>query len=109
MYKVVEGSESAHCCFAYTVVDTSKPVIINGKQYDDQFEAVCETFEKEDAEKICNALNARSITVAAIERFDKAAQAWGWMDVIKTDVATMTEVHNEYEAAKIGLMAVDKL
>lgn len=46
-YKVVEGSESAHCCFEATVVDT-------------QFcnELVCECFDMESAQKIADALNA---------------------------------------------------
>lgn len=59
-YKVVDGSQSYHCCFVATVVDTTRPVIINGEQYEGQFEAVCECFEDEDAEKIAAALNKGS-------------------------------------------------
>lgn len=58
-YKVVEGSQSCHCCFDATVVDTTRPVWINGEQYQDQFESVCESFEKDDAIRICEALNAK--------------------------------------------------
>lgn len=52
-YQVVEGSQSAHCCFEATVVDTTKPTGYNG-----QFEQVCECFEVSDARTICDALNA---------------------------------------------------
>lgn len=62
-YKLYEGSQSAHCCFAYTIQDTTKPDIINGEHYkgsDGQYhyESVCECFEKEDAELILKALNS---------------------------------------------------
>lgn len=53
-YKVIEGSESAHCCFDATVVDTHKA----HSAFREQFEWVCECFEMADAEKICAALNA---------------------------------------------------
>jgi len=56
-YKVVEGSQSCHCCFDATVVDTTRPVMIGGSQYDGQFEAVCESFDTADAQLICDALN----------------------------------------------------
>jgi hypothetical protein len=59
-FKVVKGSQSCHCCFEYTVVDTSKPVMIGDEHYKDQFEPVCETFEKGEAELICISLNARA-------------------------------------------------
>lgn len=52
-YKILDGSDSGHCCFEYTVIDTSKP-----QSWDkDRYELVCETFTKEDAELICNCLN----------------------------------------------------
>lgn len=57
-FKVVKGSQSAHCCFDYTVVDTTKPVMIGGKHFEKQYEEVCECFERADAELICSALNA---------------------------------------------------
>lgn len=64
-YKTYRGSQSAHCCFEATVVDTTKPVIIGGEHYKDHgdngqyhYESVCECFEMEDAEKVCAALNA---------------------------------------------------
>lgn len=58
IYKVIKGSQSNHCCFSYTVVDTRKPVMIGGEHYENEYEAVCETFEEDDAKLICNALNA---------------------------------------------------
>lgn len=56
-YKVVQGSQSAHCCFEATVVDTTKPVMIGDEHYNNQFESVCECFEIEHANTICAALN----------------------------------------------------
>lgn len=57
-YKVVEGSQSAHCCFGATVVDTTRPVMIGGNQYNNEFEEVCECFDRADADRIAAALNA---------------------------------------------------
>lgn len=57
-YKVVYGSQSFHCCFEYTVLDTEQPRIIGGEHYRNQYEAVCECFDQVDADKICAALNA---------------------------------------------------
>jgi hypothetical protein len=57
-YKVVGGSQSWHCCFDFTVVDTTRPVMINGEHYANQFEPVCECFYEADADLICRALNA---------------------------------------------------
>lgn len=62
-FKVVKGSQSCHCCFEATVVDTTKPVMIGGEHYEGQFEPVCECFEVEDAETVCHALNAVSNTM----------------------------------------------
>lgn len=51
---VVDRSLSAHCCFGYTIVDTHA-----GKEdYGDHYKrTMCECFEKEEAEIICQALN----------------------------------------------------
>ena len=62
-YAIYKGSQSAHCCFCATVVDTTKPDMINGKHYqgiDGQFhyEAMCECFSEKDAKLVCEALNA---------------------------------------------------
>lgn len=61
-YVVIEGSQSAHCCFEATVVDTSNPTVFNGVPYapngKQRYEAVCECFYQEDAERIAAALNA---------------------------------------------------
>lgn len=64
-YAIYNGSQSAHCCFEATVVDTTKPDIICGEHYKDSgpdgqyhYEAVCECFSVEDAELVCKALNA---------------------------------------------------
>lgn len=57
-YKVIRGSQSAHCCFDFTVVDTTRPVMIHGEHYDNRFEPLCECFEERDAIVIAGALNA---------------------------------------------------
>jgi len=57
-YKIVDESQSAHCCFSHTVVDTSRPKMIAGKHYKDQYEIVCECFDEEDAVLVRDALNA---------------------------------------------------
>ena len=53
-YKVVEGSQSGHCCFDWTVVDANTPHEV----FKDEFEAVCECFEQEQAVLVCKALNS---------------------------------------------------
>ena len=68
-YQIYKGSQSAHCCFEATVVDTSKPCMIGGEHYRDSdtrggqyhYEPVCECFEMSDAEMICAALNAAQL------------------------------------------------
>ena len=62
MYKVIKGSQTAHCCFKATVIDTTahqldgdvNHMIIGGEE---QYEPVCETFSIEEADLICLALN----------------------------------------------------
>lgn len=56
-YKIIDGSQSAHCCFDFTVVDIDSPVMIGNKQFDNKFESVCECFDYESAKLICEALN----------------------------------------------------
>ncbi len=62
-YKIVRGSQSYHCCFGSTIVDTTKPVMIGEYHYENQFEPVCECFEDKDAELICRALNLNNQTL----------------------------------------------
>lgn len=57
-YQIREGSQTAHCCFSYTVVDTTK----REPYYDRDgktptYEIVCECFDLEAAEAIVTALN----------------------------------------------------
>lgn len=60
---VVDGSESGHCCFVATVVDTTAPLMILGKPDQNprtgmpRYDSVCECFDHADAERICSALN----------------------------------------------------
>ena len=53
-YKAVKGSESGHCCFDATVVDTQTPHPLFAREH----YYVCECFDMEDAQKIADALNA---------------------------------------------------
>jgi hypothetical protein len=59
-YKVIKESQSAHCCFEATVVDTHKLEMTlkdrDGLEYP-LYSQVCECFEIMDAHKICDALN----------------------------------------------------
>jgi hypothetical protein len=56
-YAVVHGSQSSHCCFSWTIVDMTQPVMIHGKHWQDQYEPLCECFNEQDADLICVALN----------------------------------------------------
>lgn len=71
-YKVIAGSQSAHCCFCATVVDTTKPVMIHGEHYNNEYESVCECFEIEHAQFIADALNQRAELLEAL----KSVQRW---------------------------------
>lgn len=58
-YKVLPGSQSGHCCFDATVVDTNTPQKRwHGKE--PRYEAVCECFDPADAELVAAALNSKS-------------------------------------------------
>jgi hypothetical protein len=66
-YQLSEGSQSGHCCFDWTVIDTKTPHIIGKGQYRNskgelEWEGVCECFEKKEAERICEALNEQPFT-----------------------------------------------
>jgi len=50
-YIILEESCSGHCCFEYTVIDTHIKHDATWKR------SMCETFDKDKAETICNALN----------------------------------------------------
>lgn len=67
-YKIVEGSQSGHCCFNYTIVDTTRPFMIRGQQYNNEYEIVCECHEEADAKLICDALNENEEFRAKVER-----------------------------------------
>lgn len=63
-YQVYSGSQSGHCCFDATVVDTTKPKFVDGRHEKDWegrlcYETVCECFSMEAAQLICDALNAK--------------------------------------------------
>lgn len=54
-YKAIKDSQTAHCCFEATVVDTNKPRSLYPG--DEKFTDICECFDMEDAERIAAALN----------------------------------------------------
>lgn len=60
-FEVRVGSQSQHCCFYATVVDTTKPFMIGDEQYcgrtGPEYEEVCECFDEEAADRIAAALN----------------------------------------------------
>lgn len=56
-YKIVEDSESGHCCFDVTILDTHRPKAytnIDGKPF---YYNLAECFYAEDAENIVKALH----------------------------------------------------
>jgi len=55
-YIIVDESMSAHCCFQWSIVDTTvgKLDTTYGEEWADH---ICEGFREEDAELICDALN----------------------------------------------------
>lgn len=56
-FKAIKGSQTAHCCFEATVIDTTKPHMdFEGKPMD-WFTEVCECFDMASAETIAAALN----------------------------------------------------
>jgi hypothetical protein len=59
-YKVIEDSQSGHCCFEATVVDTHSPVMMHGEHYKGRYHAVCECMDEDDAQMIADALNKAS-------------------------------------------------
>lgn len=57
-YAVVEGSNSAHCCFDASVLDLHAPVYHSEGYWLGTYHAVCECLDTEDAERIASVLNA---------------------------------------------------
>lgn len=61
-FQVREESQSGHCCFEATVVDTDKPDMLRGEHYAPdgvpRYEPVCECFDMDEARMIADALNA---------------------------------------------------
>jgi hypothetical protein len=56
-YKMIPGSQSAHCCFEASVVDTERSVKNGDGEDTDRFEIVCECFAEGMAMQIADALN----------------------------------------------------
>lgn len=63
-YIVEEGSDSGHCCFQWSVIDLSVIEEISGDGLKLWHKVICECFEEEDAENICNLLNKSVDSVA---------------------------------------------
>lgn len=58
-YIVSTDAAEHRCCYDAAVVDTAKPVMIGGKQYEKEYERICECHTVEDAKMIAAALNAQ--------------------------------------------------
>ena len=56
-YKIVEGSESAHCCFDATILDTHQPEDCTKADGTPYYYNLAECFHIEDATLIVNALH----------------------------------------------------
>jgi len=52
-FVIIEESFSGHCCFEYSIIDTS--ISVDADPY--RKRCMCQTFDKDNAEIICNALN----------------------------------------------------
>lgn len=62
-YRVAPYSQSSHCCFDATVLDTTKPYFISDEHYCGtngylHYDTVCESFTVSEAVMIAEALNA---------------------------------------------------
>lgn len=102
-YKVLVGSQSGHCCFDYTVVDTLKPHPVYASQ--GLFDAICETFSEEEAHAVARALNAATTNQAALARaarlFEEALPKfnWGASALDANAIQLLNEVPGEVRAA----------
>ena len=102
-YKVLAGSQSGHCCFDYTVVDTLKPHPVYASQ--GLFDAICETFREEKAHAVARALNAATTNQAALARaarlFEEALPKfnWGASALDANAIQLLNEVPGEVRAA----------
>jgi hypothetical protein len=60
-FVVIEGSQSGHCCFDYTVVDTDRPDLAFATVLPQpRWVALCETFYRKQADAIAAAMNAET-------------------------------------------------
>lgn len=102
-YKVLAGSQSGHCCFDYTVVDTLKPHPVYASQ--GLFDAICETFSEEEAHAVARALNAATTNQATLARaarlFEEALPKfnWGASALDANAIQLLNEVPGEVRAA----------
>lgn len=102
-YKVLVGSQSGHCCFDYTVVDTLKPHPVYASQ--GLFDAICETFSEEEAHAVARALNAATTSQATLARaarlFEEALPKfnWGASALDANAIQLLNEVPGEVRAA----------
>lgn len=102
-YKVLVGSQSGHCCFDYTVVDTLKPHPVYASQ--GLFDAICETFSEEEAHAVARALNAATTNQAILARaarlFEEALPKfnWGASALDANAIQLLNEVPGEVRAA----------
>lgn len=102
-YKVLVGSQSGHCCFDYTVVDTLKPHPVYASQ--GLFDAICETFSEEEAHAVARALNAATTSQATLARAARLFEEtlpkfnWGASALDANAIQLLNEVPGEVRAA----------
>ena len=103
-YKVVEGSESSHCCFKATVINTSKKNKYSGNQ-----KAICECFDKEDAKLITEALNKYKKNKQKIIFYKKKSDVVGIIGVYLSGTHTpnkINEILDSFESGEIKVLFV---
>lgn len=79
-YKISEKSDSGHCCFEATVIDTENPI-----------KSICECFSIEAAKTICNALNGFDRLEKAVAEANRAIK-----EVCKNSQLTLEERNQIY-------------
>jgi hypothetical protein len=62
-YKIVDGSETGHCCFEASMIDTSQPE----NHSRSKFACVGEFFERGAADEICRQANAIGNLIDALK------------------------------------------
>jgi hypothetical protein len=84
-YVVKEGSESGHCCFEHSVIDTLIDYCI------------CECFAEEEAIRICDSLNKQ---LKAEKENERLKHLGGMMHILKKPSEAYTKAWKEFSEIK---------